>query len=439
MDDRAASIETSLVNKMLTVFNAAGLDELIKPHDLVAIKIHCGEYNNTGYLRPVFPRALADRVKELGGRPFVCDTTTAYYSYYGGRCNAVDELLTAERNGFSSATLGCPFIVADGFIGNDDLRVDIPEGTILKEQYIAKAIAMADKLLVLTHFKGHGAGVFGGAIKNIGVGAASKRGKFNLHFGGHHLGTRYAPLFEHLARERKSGQWLEELRDSCPWGLFTINESEGSFDWDQTKCVCGPGGGGPCGEVLGRMRGTHEEAGDANPVSIADSAKGCLNIVGNGFGTGNAGFISLAIDITPGCDCAPMSDRALIPNIGVFASKDIVAIDAACVDKATAAGGIPGSRSYEDGVMGAGVPKFAAAASRFASSQDLQLNNGQIIGMGNRDYELITAKPGPRSEAVFHWDRRPIAVRMGAMMKKDPIYPEGGFKRAENVDLEELR
>jgi hypothetical protein len=246
-------------------------------------------------------------------------------------------------------------------------------------------------------------------------------------------------MFEHLAKEHKSASWLQDLQDSCPWGLFTVNENEGSFEWDREHCVCGPGGGGPCGEVLGRIRGHHEDAFDANPVSIADSAKGCLNIVGKGFGTGNAGFINLAIDITPGCDCAPMSDRALIPNIGVFASKDIVAVDAACVDMATAAGGIPGSRSYEDGVLGVGVPKFAAAASRFASSQDLQLNNGTKIGMGNREYELITCKPGPRSEAVFHWDRRPVSVRMRDMMKKDPVYPEGGFKRAETVDLEALR
>ena len=75
MNARSESPQTSLVAKMLTVFEAAGLDQMIKPGDLVAIKIHCGEWNNTAYLRPVYPRALADRIKELGGRPFVCDTT----------------------------------------------------------------------------------------------------------------------------------------------------------------------------------------------------------------------------------------------------------------------------------------------------------------------------------------------------------------------------
>jgi uncharacterized protein len=439
MDDRAASIETSLANKMLTVFDAAGLSDIVKPHDLVGIKVHFGEYNNTAYLRPVYARALVDKVKELGGRPFVCDTTTAYYYYNCGRCSAIDALLTAERNGFTSATLGCPLVIVDGFIGDDDLRVDLPEGTILKEQYVAKGIAMADKMIVLTHFKGHGSGVYGGSIKNVGVGCASKRGKFNLHFGGHPIGTRFAPWFEHLARQPQTPEWLEELRDSCPWGLFAIEPAAGTFEWDRDHCVCGPGGGGPCGDILGRIRGVHEDAFDANPVTIADSALAALKIVGPGQEAGNAGFINMAIDITPFCDCAPYADRPFIPNIGVFASKDIVAIDAACVAAATAAAGVAGSRAYEDGVMAAGTPKFAAGASRASSSQEICLNNGQKIGMGSRDFELVTCQPGPRAHAVFHWDRRPIAVRMREMMKKDPIYPEGGFRRAEAVNLEGLR
>ena len=132
MDAHSESTETSLVAKMTTVFDAAGLDEMIKPNDIVAIKVHCGEWNNTAYLRPVYARALADRIKELGGRPFVCDTTTSTYSPWGSRSSELDILLTAERNGYNSATLGCPFICADGFIGTSDFRVDIPEGYLLE-------------------------------------------------------------------------------------------------------------------------------------------------------------------------------------------------------------------------------------------------------------------------------------------------------------------
>src|SRR4030042_3814513 len=185
MNDRAQSFETSMVAKMLTVFDAAGFAEMISPGDVVAVKLHCGEDNNTGYLRPVYARALVDRIKELGGRPFVCDTTTLPYMPVSARCTALDELLTAERNGYNSATLGCPFIVADGFFGTDDIKVDVPEGFICKESYVAKAIALADVLITLSHFKGHPFGVIGGTIKNLGIGCQSKRGKFNIHMGGH--------------------------------------------------------------------------------------------------------------------------------------------------------------------------------------------------------------------------------------------------------------
>ena len=167
MDAHSESTETALAAKMITVFDAAGLDEMIAPNDIVAIKVHCGEWNNSAYLRPVYARQLADRVKELGGRPFVCDTTTSSYSPWGSRTSEIDILLTAERNGYSSATLGCPFICADGFIGTSDFVVDIPEGYLLKEAYVAQAIAAADAVIALTHFKGHSLGVIGGASLRV--------------------------------------------------------------------------------------------------------------------------------------------------------------------------------------------------------------------------------------------------------------------------------
>ena len=161
MGSRSNSFQTGYVAEMLQVFGAAGFADLIRPKDIVAIKVHCGEWNNTSYLRPVYARALADKVKELGGRPFVCDTTTQPYNVHAGRVTELDMLLTAERNGYTSAVLGCPFIVADGWIGTADVRVDVPDGFIVKEAYVAQAIAHADKMIVLSHFKGHPIGVAG--------------------------------------------------------------------------------------------------------------------------------------------------------------------------------------------------------------------------------------------------------------------------------------
>jgi len=138
---------------MLTLFDAAGFHKMIKQGDTVAIKLHMGEYNNTAYLRPVYVRALADKIKSLGGDPIVVDTTTLTYIPFASRASAPDYLKTAARNGFTNESVGCPIVIADGFIGTDDMRIDLPEGFILKEQYVATGIALVDSMIALTHFK----------------------------------------------------------------------------------------------------------------------------------------------------------------------------------------------------------------------------------------------------------------------------------------------
>ena len=343
MDARSDSADTSLIAKTVTVFDAAGLDELVEPGDVVAIKLHCGEWNSSAYLRPVYARAIADRVKELGGRPFVCDTTTLTYSPFSTRATELDLLQTAERNGFSSAVLGCPFIVADGYVGTSDYRVDIPEGYLLKEAYVAQAIAAADVLIALTHFKGHGMGVIGGALKNLGIGAQSKRGKFNVHMGGHpKYGVGAVVEFDEkfIVDKEKDVEW-ELIEEACPIGLFEIKE-DNTIAWDRDKCMT-------CLGCLGVMnpRGIfqpNQMLFDATDIAIGDAALGVVKTVPK------VGFVTLAIDVSPKCDCAGFSDMPIVPNLGVFASTDPVAIDQACVDAVTDSPGIPGSLSDEMGV-----------------------------------------------------------------------------------------
>ena len=309
---------------------------------MVAIKVHCGEWNSSAYLRPVYARAIADRVKEAGGRPFVCDTTTLTYGPFASRANELDLLETAARNGFTSATLGCPFICADGYIGTSDYRVDIPEGYLLKEAYVAQAIAAADVLITLSHFKGHGMGVIGGAIKNLGIGAQSKRGKFNVHMGRHpRYGIGNVVNFnpDAFAGKDRDPEW-DIIEDCCPHGLFKITDDE-KIAWDKENCI-------GCLGCLGVMnpRGIFEPSQDlfdATDIAIADAALAVTKTVPK------VGFINLAIDVSPKCDCAGFSDVPIVPHLGVFASTDPVAIDQACVDKARHAPGIPGSLSRGDG------------------------------------------------------------------------------------------
>ncbi len=438
MDGRSESPQTSLVIKMLTVFEAAGLDELIKPGDMVAIKVHCGEWNNTAYLRPVYARALADKIKSLGGRPFVCDTTTLTYSPFSSRSTELDLLVTAERNGYTSAALGCPFIVADGFLGTSDYRVDLPEGYVLKEAYIAQAIAAADVLIALTHFKGHPLGVIGGAIKNLGIGAQSKRGKHNVHLGGHpHYSIGNAAVFHPENCKGKQDPDWQLLEDCCPYNLFKVTEN--SILWDREKCTS-------CLGCIGVMapRGIFEFPGlnyEVTDAAIADACLGAIKAVGKD----KVGFINMAIDVSPRCDCVNYADMPLTPHLGVFASKDPVAIDMACVDMARKSAGTPGSISEEMEVHHPGEKKFEmCSAIVHGLSEEAQINTGVIIGMGSREYELIEVPPDDPVKHRFPPDPRPSRQRFAEKFAKFSPFPydryDGkGFLREEWVDAERVK
>jgi uncharacterized Fe-S center protein len=438
-DGRSHSAATGLVPQMVTVFEAAGFAEMIKPGDSVAIKLHCGEWNNTAYLRPVYARTLADRIKTLGGRPFVCDTTTQTYSLAATRATALDLLITAERNGYTSATLGCPFIVADGFNGTDDVRIDLPEGYILKEAYIAKAIALADAMIVLTHFKGHPLGVIGGSTKNLGIGAQSKRGKLNVHMGGHPeycfgVATDFHP--ERCKGRSGCDRW-QACESSCPYGLFHVTEH--SIEWDRehcTNCLAHLGANRWCG-VCNNPQSTTE-------ASCAAMADGCLAAV-KAVGRDKVGFINMAIDVSPYCDCVSFADMPIVPHLGVFASHDPVALDKATVDKAAQSPGMPGSAAEDYGADAPGAKKFTAASavSFEGLSEEIQLVTGSINGLGSMEYEMVTVEPVADQTLWQFPDHRTMRDKFGPLYAVDNPFPSErhggqGYHREQEVDLDRV-
>ena len=322
MDRRSHGTETGYVAQMLTLFDEPGFEELVKPGDVVAIKVHCGEWNNTAYLRPVYARAVADRVKELGGRPFVCDTTTLTYGPYAARSIAPDLMVTAERNGYNSSTLGCPFLVADGYNGTDDIRIPLPEGYILREAFVAKAIALADSMIVLTHFKGHPMGVIGGSVKNLGIGAQSKRGKYNVHMGGHPTYGLHATV--DFNPENATPEILDMIPDLCPHEAYS--RTNGTLEWDRAKC-------NSCLGCLGVMASSGvwswpEENFRAFNAAVADGCLATLKAL-----DGKVGFLNMALDVSPRCDCVDHADVPITPHLGIFSGWDPVALDKACRDR----------------------------------------------------------------------------------------------------------
>ncbi|MBN1614083.1 MAG: DUF362 domain-containing protein [Deltaproteobacteria bacterium] len=432
MNDRSSSIQTSLVAKMLTLFDAADFGRMVHPGDVVAIKLHMGEFNNTAYLRPVYVRALVEKIKSLGGDPMVVDTTTLPYWPFASRATALDYLNTVARNGFTHAALGCPIVIADGYIGTDDVKIDLPEGFILKEQYIGTGIALADAMIALTHFKGHPMGTYGGALKNIGVGCASKRGKLNLHLGGHPkygLNTRHWMGYR---CEKENCPQYEVCLNLCPAGA--IVHTEKTVEFHREKCI----GCLACVGVV-TMCGVAflpDDYFDATAAAIADSALAAVKAVG---GPEKVGFINMALDISPWCDCVNFSDRPIIPNLGLFASWDPVALDSACIQKAKESAGMPDSLAMAKGVMTPGSPKFTACGSFLGISEEIQPNVGQKIGLGTRSFELEEVAV-PEDATPFLCTQIPAGLKLGKLFAKTKdLFPAGGFKREEEVDIEDMR
>lgn len=366
-DFRTHTNGPSLPGKLAKLIRKAGIGSIDMDGKFVAIKMHFGELGNISYLRPNYAKAVADVVKELGGKPFLTDCNTLYP---GSRKNALDHLSCAEENGFSMATTGCHVIIGDGLRGTDEVIVPIRNGEYLKEAYIGHAIMDADILISLTHFKGHEATGFGGALKNIGMGCGSRAGKMHQHNSGK----------PHVIEEQCRG--CRNCAKEC--GSDAISYESGKAHIDQDICK-------GCGRCIGACNfdAIVNNNWDANEIlgcKIAEYSQAVCD--------GRPTFhISLITDVSPNCDCHPENDAPILPNIGMFASFDPVALDQACVDACLAATPIRNSQLGDN----LAKPDWHHHHDHFLDSNPNvrwkeTLEHAEKIGLGSRSYELITMK-----------------------------------------------
>ena len=224
---------------------------------------------------------------------------------------------------------------------------------------------------------------------------------------------------------------FEMCKQLCPTGA--IHHTDTSVEFIRENCI-------DCLACVGvvTMCGVGflpDDFFDATAAAIADSALAAVKAVGGG----KVGYINMALDIAPWCDCVNYSDRPIVPNIGIFASWDPVAIDAAGIQKVKDSAGMPDSLAMSKGAMEPGIPKFAACASFLGVSEEIQPNVAQKIGMGTRDYELVEVAEA-EDATPFLCSPVPAGAKLGPVFaKKGDIYPKGGFKRADEVDLEDMR
>ena len=368
-DFRTVKFGESMPAKLKRLARRAGLSDMDMAGKFVAIKMHFGELGNVSYLRPNYAKAIADLVRELGGKPFLTDCNTMYPGY---RKNALEHLECAWENGFTPLSAGCPVLIADGLKGTDDVAVPVAGGIYTQEARIGRAVMDADIFISLTHFKGHETTGFGGAIKNIGMGCGSRAGKKDQHSAGK------------AQVDAEACRGCRLCQKECANGGLVFDAVARKMHVDDRNCV-------GCGRCLGAcnfdaISFAEDQAVAVLNAKMAEYTKAVVD--------GRPSFhLSLIMDVSPYCDCHGENDAPILPNIGMFASADPVALDQACADACLKAeplrNSVLGDHLHEAG--------FHDHHDHFKnttpeSEWETQLSHGEKIGLGTRRYELVFMK-----------------------------------------------
>ncbi len=360
-----ATQNMNLLQKLERLIKKAGIEQIDFKEKYVAIKVHFGEPGNLAYLRPNYAKVVADVIKGLGGKPFLTDCNTLYV---GRRKDALEHLDAAYENGYNPFTTGCQIIIGDGLKGTDEAYVPVPAGEHVKEAKIGRAVMDADVVISLNHFKGHELTGFGGALKNIGMGCGSRAGKMEMHSEGK---PRVIS-----AQCVACGACLK----ICAHGAISFQDKKAKID--HTRCV-------GCGRCIGTCRfnaigAAWDESTDILNKKIAEYTWAVLH--------DRPHFhINMVIDLSPFCDCHAENDAPILPDIGMFASFDPVALDVACADMANQAPALPDSYLAE---QMKNRPEDCAEKDHFCVTHPETnwrscMDHAEKIGIGKRAYELI--------------------------------------------------
>ena len=355
-----------MLTKLEKLVRRAGIADIDFAGKFVAIKIHFGEPGNLAYIRPNYAARIVDVVRSLGGKPFLTDANTLYS---GGRSNAVDHLNAAMENGFNRIGAHADVIIADGLKGTDYKEIPCG-GKYCPSPKIGAAIADADIVISMNHFKGHEQSGFGGALKNLGMGSASVGGKLELH-------SSSQPK---IVQENCVG--CKVCERYCRHDAVKVVDRKAVIDYD--KCV----GCGQCVAVCQKSAAVIDSFDTSELLNskIAEYAYAVVN--------GKPHFhISFIMNVSPNCDCWNHNDAAIVPDLGIAASFDPVALDCACADLVKAAPSLTGNAISDKtgectcGHHHKGEDKFRMVHPD--TDWEAGVEYGEKIGLGNRNYELI--------------------------------------------------
>lgn len=354
----------NLLDKLERLVRTAGMDQIDFKNKYVAVKAHFGEPGNLAYLRPDYAAKIVNIIKAAGGKVFLTDSNTLYS---GKRSNAIDHLQTAMEHGFNPLVLGCNVIIADGLKGNDQTEIEI-NLKHTEKALIGRAVAEADIVVSLNHFKGHELVGFGGALKNLGMGCGSRAGKKFMH-------TTSQPMIH-----KENCVACKQCVNNCAHGAVKLDENR-KASIDYYICV-------GCGQCVAVCKfNAARPAGKSTLVAAEKITEYAYAVVKD-----KPSFhISFIMNVSPDCDCFSINDAAIVPDIGIAASFDPVALDKACVDMVNKAPALRNNDLMDKhGEYSEGTDKF----THIHPDTDWKagLIHGESIGLGKQDYELVVVK-----------------------------------------------
>jgi uncharacterized protein len=339
--------DAEVCRKLEALLVARDMFSFIKASDMVAFKTHFGEDGSKGYVRPPYFKMMGSLVKQRQALPFLTETATLYS---GMRNHAIGHIELAQRHGFGFEETGLPLIMADGLTGDEELEVPIP-GKIYAKVKLASLIVKVQALVVVSHFTGHLASGFGAALKNMGMGCASRRGKLEQH-------STSKP-----AVKKKKCTACGACARWCPVQAITMAESVAQID--KLTCI-------GCAECLTVCR---FDAIGFNWSATYEQLQ--RKIVEHAWGVavahkGKALYVNFLTRISKDCDCMG-GYKKIVPDIGVLVAADPVALDAASLDLVEARAGQPLTDLAYD------IP------------HRIQIEYAREIGFGNPNYRLVEA------------------------------------------------
>ncbi|MFX1565533.1 MAG: DUF362 domain-containing protein [Promethearchaeota archaeon] len=385
--DRSVYPRYSMLDKLEVLWDKLGLNKAIKEDDRVIIKTHFGAYGNLMYMRPALLRKAVDLVKAQKGWPILAESAGLGYGVglYGGRTTAAEYFKMAAANGYTIGTMGAPIVLMDGYWGTDTFTVPI-KGKHLNQVEVAMALRDADVVVVMTHFKGHGGTGMGGTLKNLGIGCVGKYSKTMMH----------GPQNPVVNADDCKGPECSKCVRVCPTRCITVDPK---VKIDLDRCI-------HCIHCVSACRQAESKAitakwGENPPAATERMIENAWGVV-DGIGRDRFYYFNVALDISEWCDCMPAGPQALVPDLGIFASRDPVAVDAASMDKLNEALPIASSAC---GDIAPGEDKLAVATpwpdphtgERTPTQCHLvQLDYASELGLGQKEYKLKHVdKPKP--------------------------------------------